>query len=74
MANARLVMPDQVLTGSVTIAAGVITEITEGDQVPSGAVDCQSDLVIPGLIELHTDNLERHIEPRPGVDWPTCPR
>ncbi|GHC53581.1 phosphonate metabolism protein PhnM [Gemmobacter tilapiae] len=25
---------------------------------------------MPGLIELHTDNLERHIQPRPGVDWP----
>jgi len=26
--------------------------------------------VMPGLIELHTDNLERHIEPRPRVNWP----
>lgn len=25
---------------------------------------------MPGLIELHTDNLERHIEPRPKVNWP----
>jgi hypothetical protein len=25
---------------------------------------------MPGLVELHTDNLERHIEPRPKVDWP----
>ena len=25
---------------------------------------------MPGLIELHTDNLERHIQPRPRVDWP----
>ena len=24
----------------------------------------------PGLIELHTDNLERHLTPRPGVKWP----
>lgn len=49
---------------------GVITEISEGDRVPSGALDCQGDHVIPGLVELHTDNLERHIEPRPAVDWP----
>jgi len=27
-------------------------------------------MLIPGLIELHTDNLERHIQPRPRVDWP----
>ena len=36
-------------------------------------MDCDGDLVIPGLIELHTDNLERHIQPRPRVDWPHGP-
>ena len=29
----------------------------------------QGDMLIPGLIELHTDHLEVHIEPRPRVDW-----
>lgn len=38
--------------------------------MPIGAKDCGGDLVIPGLVELHTDNVERYIEPRPGVDWP----
>ena len=33
-------------------------------------MDCGGDLVLPGLVELHTDNVERHIEPRPEVDWP----
>ncbi|WP_439155911.1 alpha-D-ribose 1-methylphosphonate 5-triphosphate diphosphatase [Yoonia sp.] len=70
LANAQLVLEDQVLTGSVTIEQGVICDITEGDRVPSGALDCAGDLVIPGLVELHTDNVERHIEPRPEVDWP----
>ena len=51
----------------------VNTEIAEGDNVPSGAVDSQGDYVIPGLVELHTDNVERHIEPRPEVDWPHLP-
>ncbi len=73
LANAQLVLPDRVLTGSLTIEAGTITAITEGDHVPAGAVDCRQDLVIPGLIELHTDNVERHIEPRPSVDWPHLP-
>lgn len=73
LANAKLVLPDQVLTGAVTIEQGVITGITEGDHVPAGAVDCAGDLVTPGLVELHTDNLERHIEPRPDVDWPHLP-
>ncbi|MEM6742742.1 MAG: alpha-D-ribose 1-methylphosphonate 5-triphosphate diphosphatase, partial [Pseudomonadota bacterium] len=73
LANARLVLPDRVVPGAVTIEAGVIAELAEGDRVPAGAVDCGGDLVLPGLVELHTDNLERHIEPRPEVDWPHLP-
>ncbi|MCL4135743.1 UNVERIFIED_CONTAM: hypothetical protein GTU68_045881 [Idotea baltica] len=55
------------------IEQGVITEIAEGDHRPSGSVDCAGDFVMPGLVELHTDNLERHMEPRPEVDWPHLP-
>ncbi len=73
LANARLVLSDSVLPGAITIEDGVITEITEGDHIPTGAIDCKGDLVLPGLVELHTDNLERHIEPRPEVDWPHLP-
>ena len=70
LANGRLVLPDQVMLGAIRIVDGMIVEITEGDGVPNGAVDCQGDFILPGLVELHTDNVERHIEPRPGVDWP----
>lgn len=73
LANARLVLPDQILHGQIIVTDGIITEITEGDTVPQGAVDCAGDYILPGLVELHTDNLERHIEPRPKVDWPHLP-
>ncbi len=73
LANAQLVLPERVVTGAITIEDGRIAEITEGDQVSVGAVDCGGDYVTPGLVELHTDNLERHIEPRPEVDWPNIP-
>ncbi|MEL6551408.1 MAG: alpha-D-ribose 1-methylphosphonate 5-triphosphate diphosphatase [Pseudomonadota bacterium] len=73
LANARLILPETQLRGAVTIENGVIADITEGDNVPSGGIDCDGDLVIPGLVELHTDNVERHIEPRPKVDWPHLP-
>ena len=39
----------------------------------AGAEDCGGDFLAPGLVELHTDNLERHLEPRPGVRWPEAP-
>ena len=70
LANATLVLPDETLRGQVRLVDGRIADISEGTGVPFGAEDCDGDLVMPGLIELHTDNLERHIEPRPKVDWP----
>jgi alpha-D-ribose 1-methylphosphonate 5-triphosphate diphosphatase len=70
LANALLVLPHETLRGSLHLADGVIRAVTPGTDVPAGAIDCGGDLVMPGLVELHTDNLERHIEPRPKVDWP----
>ncbi len=70
LANAKIVLADEVIAGSVTLGDGRIADIAEGRAVPPGATDCEGDLLVPGLIELHTDNLERHIQPRPAVDWP----
>ena len=70
LANATLILPQGMLRGSLRIVDGHIAEIIEGAGVPQDALDCAGDLIAPGLIELHTDNLERHIEPRPKVDWP----
>jgi alpha-D-ribose 1-methylphosphonate 5-triphosphate diphosphatase len=70
LANARLVLPDRVVPGRIAWEDGVITELAEGTDVPAGAEDCRGAHVLPGLVELHTDNIERHMEPRPGVDWP----
>lgn len=70
LANARLVLPDETISGQIRLAEGRIADIAQGTGVPAGAINCQGDLVMPGLIELHTDNLERHIQPRPRVDWP----
>ena len=70
LANVQLILRDRVMTGWLRVADGQIVEVGEGDRVPRGAIDCSGDFVAPGLIELHTDNLERHIQPRPGVDWP----
>jgi alpha-D-ribose 1-methylphosphonate 5-triphosphate diphosphatase len=72
LANAQLVLPDRVQPGHLVIEAGLIAEIGHGP-APAGAIDCRGDLILPGLVELHTDNLERHLSPRPGVDWPHLP-
>ena len=70
LANATLVLPGETQRGAVQIVGEEIKDISSGSSVPAGAEDCDGDFVSPGLIELHTDNLERHIQPRPKVDWP----
>ena len=70
LANADIVLETEVVRGAIVVRDGHIAEILPGSDVPAGAIDAGGDLVIPGLIELHTDNLERHIQPRPKVDWP----
>lgn len=70
LANARLVLNDEVILGSLCIKDGVVSDIASGGAVPKGARDMQGDFVAPGLVELHTDNLERHLAPRPKVNWP----
>ncbi|MEM7489034.1 MAG: alpha-D-ribose 1-methylphosphonate 5-triphosphate diphosphatase [Pseudomonadota bacterium] len=70
-ANARIVLEDEVVEGSVAVADGRVAAVDHGPTRSRGpVVDCEGDLLIPGLVELHTDNLERHLQPRPAVDWP----
>ncbi|TVR47253.1 MAG: alpha-D-ribose 1-methylphosphonate 5-triphosphate diphosphatase [Rhodobacteraceae bacterium] len=70
LGNAQLVLPDKLQRGAVVIRDGVIAALDDSPHLPRGALDCDGDLIAPGLIELHTDNLERHLAPRPGVEWP----
>lgn len=68
--NARLALPDEIVPGWVAVADGMIAEIGHG-RAPERGLDLEGDLLIPGLIELHTDHLESHLKPRPKVQWPT---
>jgi alpha-D-ribose 1-methylphosphonate 5-triphosphate diphosphatase len=69
LTNARIVTPDAVVDGTLVLAAGRIAAIDPGPSRTPGAVDLEGDLLIPGLVELHTDNLEKHFSPRAGVEW-----
>lgn len=65
--NARIILPDEVIEGSLVIRDGMIAEVSAGP-VRTGQ-DMEGDYLVPGLIELHTDHLERHYAPRPKVRW-----
>ncbi len=68
--NARIVLEHETIRGSLHVQGGRIAAIAEGPCDLPGAVDLEGDWLIPGLVELHTDNLERCFEPRPKVSWP----
>lgn len=70
LTNARLVLDHRVVPGTLTYDDGLIRSVEEGVSRAPGAVDCEGDLLASGLIEVHTDNLEKHFVPRPGVIWP----
>ena len=65
--NARIVLSGEVVTGSLLVRDGRIADMAEGT-VAAGE-DWDGDYLIPGLVELHTDHLESHYAPRPGVRW-----
>ncbi|NPT43608.1 alpha-D-ribose 1-methylphosphonate 5-triphosphate diphosphatase [Paraburkholderia sp. 1N] len=67
--NARVVTRDEEFTGTVRIEEGLIRDLDRGNTSAREAEDWNGDYLLPGLIELHTDNLEKHLAPRPGVRW-----
>lgn len=67
--NARIVTAHEVFLGSLAVRDGLIAAMERQPSGVAGAIDCQGDYVLPGLIDLHTDNLEKHITPRPKVHW-----
>jgi alpha-D-ribose 1-methylphosphonate 5-triphosphate diphosphatase len=71
IANAEIITPNAVFRGSLTVSDGKIAKISEGAGVPAGAIDFGGDYLTPGLVELHTDNVEKHMVPRPGIVWPS---
>ena len=67
--NARIVLAERVIEhGWIALVDGRVAEIGEGE-APEAGLDAGGDLIMPGLIELHTDHLEAHYVPRPKVFW-----
>lgn len=65
--NARLVLPDQVVAGSLVVDGEHIADLGPGG---GEGLDLQGDWLLPGLVEVHTDNLEKHVMPRPRTAFP----
>lgn len=71
LSDLKIVLPDQILeNASLSIESGKIAEIVEGT-VPQPALSLAGLTLIPGIIDLHGDMLERDVEPRPSARFPT---
>lgn len=65
--NARIVTPEGVVSGTLEINGDRIGDIGSGGSLQG--LDCEGDFLIPGIVDIHTDNLERHFFPRANIDW-----
>ncbi|CAH6176130.1 alpha-D-ribose 1-methylphosphonate 5-triphosphate diphosphatase [Citrobacter koseri] len=68
--NVKLVLEDEVVQGSLEMQDGIIRAFAESQSRHPEALDGEGGWLLPGLIELHTDNLDKFFTPRPKVDWP----
>src|SRR3546814_15044442 len=66
LTNARLVLAEEVVHGTLRLRDGAIAEIAAGATAVKGAEDMEGDTLLAGLIELHTEHVEKHVLPRPG--------
>jgi len=71
--NAQLVLADEVVHGSVHMDGALIQSVDAGTSSLPGAIDLEGDYLWPGMVEVHTDNFERHLMPRPAVRWDDAP-
>jgi alpha-D-ribose 1-methylphosphonate 5-triphosphate diphosphatase len=72
LTNGRIVCRDRILEGgTVVVRDGRIVAIDAERSAHPGAIDLDGDYLLPGLVEIHTDNMEKHFVPRPGVFWPS---
>jgi alpha-D-ribose 1-methylphosphonate 5-triphosphate diphosphatase len=68
--NTRIVTADAEFLGTAVIRDGRIADVDSAPCRIPAASDFEGEYLLPGMVELHTDNLERHSTPRPGVQWP----
>ena len=68
--NVKLVLENEVVHGSLEVQDGEIRAFAESQSRQPEAMDGEGGWLLPGLIELHTDNLDKFFTPRPKVDWP----
>lgn len=68
LTNARLVLADKIIDGTIELDGGRIVAIGPVTHAPD-AIDLRGDFLLPGLVDIHTDHFEKHVYPRTSVRW-----
>ena len=71
LTNARIVLRDEVVHGTIVLDGPAIRTVQSGISSLPGAIDMDGDVLMAGVIDLHTDNLERQVQPRSNARWPS---
>ncbi|MFC5652757.1 alpha-D-ribose 1-methylphosphonate 5-triphosphate diphosphatase [Paenibacillus solisilvae] len=78
----QLVLPDRTAVGNLWIRNGLISRIEldatannsssklNDDETETVTIDASGKYVLPGLIDLHCDAIEKEVQPRPGTLFP----
>jgi Metal-dependent hydrolase involved in phosphonate metabolism len=54
-----MVTPNGIIHGSLSAQGGLIDDMGSPSSIP-GVLDFEGDYLLPGLVEIHTDNIEKH--------------
>lgn len=71
LTNARIVTSSELISGTLAFEDALIRSIDGGRSGLLNAIDCEGDYLLPGLVDIHTDNVEKHVFPRSGIRWPS---
>ncbi len=71
LTNAHIILRDGEMLGTIVVEDGRITAVQPGGTSLPGALDLAGDVLMPGVVDLHTDNLERQVQPRSNARWPS---
>jgi alpha-D-ribose 1-methylphosphonate 5-triphosphate diphosphatase len=65
----RIITPDGAVRGEAVLRGAVVLAVEPRAAASAGALDWDEDMLAPGLVDIHTDNFEKHYQPRPGALW-----
>ncbi|MEO3803426.1 alpha-D-ribose 1-methylphosphonate 5-triphosphate diphosphatase [Nonomuraea sp. B1E8] len=72
LAHAKAVLPDRVIDDALVVTEhGLVTHVgpARPGAVPAEALDVRGALVLPGIVDTHSDGLETELRPRPGAEF-----